>query len=89
MASPRKCTGAPMAYQALKTSLAVHFAAQDLVTSATRTADVAETAYAARVGTISDASVADLTEFIAIEALADARATVCNSSAAMALTTGT
>ncbi|SFL42831.1 TolC family protein [Shimia haliotis] len=78
-----------LAYQALKTSLAVHLAAQDLVTSAKRTADAAESAYAAGIGTISDASVAALNEFVAIEALADARAAVYISSAALALATGT
>ena len=77
-----------LAYQALTTSLAVHRAAQDLVAAAKRTADAAESAYVVGIGTISAASLAALNEYVAIEALADARAAVYNASAALAVATG-
>jgi outer membrane protein TolC len=79
---------AGLAYEALRTSLAVYHAAQELVAASVKTSQAAKKAYVAGIGTLSDASVASIDEFIAREALADAQSAIYKSAAALALATG-
>lgn len=77
-----------VAYEELRTALAVNQAALELVRAAQTTADAAEKAYAAGIGTISDASLATLGLFTAKEALADSRSAAHIAAATLALATG-
>jgi len=77
-----------LAYEALRTSLAVYHAAHELVEASKRTAVAAKKAYLGGIGTLSDASMASLNEFVALEALVDAKSAVYKSAAALALATG-
>ncbi|TXL12355.1 hypothetical protein BMR05_15635, partial [Methylococcaceae bacterium HT4] len=62
-----------IAYEGLRTALAVNLAAQELVTASALTADAAQKAYVNGVGTISDASRATLGLYSATETLIDSR----------------
>lgn len=77
-----------VAYEGLRTALAVNHAAGELVRAAQTTADAADKAYAAGIGTISDASLATLGLFTAKEALVDSRRAAHTAAATLALATG-
>lgn len=77
-----------LAYEGLRTALAVHSATSELVRAAKVTATAAKGAYVGGLGTLSDASAASLNLFVAEEALADARKAGHHAAVILALATG-
>lgn len=77
-----------LAYEGLRTALAVHSATSELVRAAKVTAIAATDAYTGGLGTLSDASAASLNLFIAEEALVDARKAAHHAAVVLALATG-
>ena len=77
-----------VAYEGLRTALAVNLAAQELVDASNVTADAAQKAYVNGVGTISDASRATLGLYTATEALIDSRRAAHHAAATLALALG-
>jgi outer membrane protein len=77
-----------LAYEGLRTALAVHSATSELVRAAKVTTNAAKEAYIGGLGTLSDASAASLGLFVAEEALADARKAAHHAAIILALATG-
>ncbi|MXU66047.1 TolC family protein [Oceanomicrobium pacificus] len=77
-----------LAYETLRTALALYPATKALTDAARTTADAAKEAYTGGIGTVSDAGVAELGLFAATEALADAERDARVAAAALALATG-
>lgn len=77
-----------LAYEGLRTALAVHSATLELVQAAKVTTIAANEAYVGGLGTLSDASAASLSLFVAEEALADARKGAHHAATVLALATG-
>lgn len=77
-----------MAYESLRTALAINHASQELVSAATTTANAAQEAYEKGVGTIIDASLATMSLYTAKEAQVDARRLAQQAAITLALATG-
>ena len=77
-----------IAYESLRTALAVNEAAKELVRAATTTADVAQKAYANGVGTVIDCSVANVGLYTAKETLVDSQRMAHHAAITLALAVG-
>jgi len=77
-----------VAYEALRTALAVNEAAKELVRAATTTADVAHKSYINGAATITDSSLATLGLYAAKETLVDSRRTAHHAAITLALAVG-
>jgi len=77
-----------VAYEALRTALAVNQAAEELVRAATTTADVAQKSYINGAATISDSSLATLGLYAAKETLIDSRRAAHHAAITLALAVG-
>jgi outer membrane protein TolC len=77
-----------LAYESLRTALAVNQAAEELVRAATTTADVAQKSYVNGAATISDTSLATLGLYAAKETLIDSQRAAHHAAITLALAVG-